>query len=179
MTNVGQTEPGDRVRIFGLNGRTDLNGRCGTALRYVDVYTGLATRRWAVEVEGTGERVKVQELNLWFYDLSMVRKASERAHISVEALILLLDRVPHDDIKDLHEACYTEDTELVAMQAWVIDLQEELEEIQELVKWLATGGMYDALAMNFGADLAGKIRRHAAQRNPRTGPLVLSDLMHT
>ena len=84
-----------------------------------------------------------------FYDLYnyMLRKASERAHISVEALILMLDRVPHDDIKALHEYCYTEDTELLAMQAWAIDPHDEqVEEIQELIKWLATGGMYDALA---------------------------------
>ena len=50
---------GRRVRISGLVGRADLNGRCGLAL-----YFQLEKGRYTVRIEGTGEEVNVKSTNL-------------------------------------------------------------------------------------------------------------------
>eukprot|EP00966_Prymnesium_polylepis_P105438 2441657-Prymnesium_polylepis.1 len=166
--------PGARVRIFGLKSRADLNGACGKLLRFLD-----QAERWAVQCEGTGECIKVKSSNLWVYDAELVRHASRRTRTSVKALNALLDRVPHDDIETLHECDWLGDTELLAVQAWVLDIRSEGQQLEEIAGWMAKGGVHDALTANFGADVACMIRRRAASVGPRTGPLVLVDEMGT
>ena len=58
---------GRRVRIFGLKGRPELNGRCGVAGRFV-----AAKGRYAVTVEGEAEAVLLKPANLHDHALVQV-----------------------------------------------------------------------------------------------------------
>ena len=59
LHGVGGTLSGRRVRIAGLKGRPELNGRCGVAAHF-----DAAKGRYAVTVEGEEEAVLLKPANL-------------------------------------------------------------------------------------------------------------------